>query len=67
MLPEVEAGRDSCVSFFSLLGGIGVAHMGQDVVGLWAAEASSLAARGARERDDEGEEKAGRSHREHTS
>lgn len=36
--------RDSWGSFFSLLGGTGVVQMGQDVVGLWAAEASSLVA-----------------------
>lgn len=36
--------RDSWGSFVSLLGGMGVVQMGQDVVGVWAAEASSLVA-----------------------
>lgn len=39
-------GRDSWDSFFSLLGWMEVAQMGQEVVGLWAAEASSLVAHG---------------------
>lgn len=51
-------------SFCSLLGGMEVAQMGQDVVGLWAAEASSLMAHGVIKM---GEEMALPGGKEHTS
>lgn len=56
--------RNSWGSFFSLLGGMEVARIGQDVVGLWVAEASRLVGHGGIKI---GEEKAVLGGREHTS